>query len=68
MQVVCEELQQAGLKVNASKTAAWTKDPQTQLTPALEQLRVDHCRVLGALAPWLDQEGDFQPPGGARGD
>jgi len=59
MQVVCEELQGAGLVVNAGKTAAWTRDPQTQLPPALERLRVDRCRVLGALAPWLDPEGDF---------
>jgi len=58
-QVVCEELQQAGLVVNAGKTAAWTRDPQVQLPPALQRLRVDKCRVLGALAPWLDPEGDF---------
>jgi len=59
MQAVVDELEGAGLTVNADKTAAWTLDPQAPLPAGVQGLRKDKCEVLGATAPWLDPEGDF---------
>jgi len=59
MKIVVDELERAGLTVNAGKTAAWTYDPQAPLPPAVEALRTSRCTVLGSTAPWLDPEGDF---------
>ena len=59
MQAVIAELQAVGLTVNAGKTAAWTADPQVPLPPEVQGLRVDKCRLLGACAPWLENDGDL---------
>ena len=63
MQTVCDELGQIGLTVNASKTAAWTRDPSALLPVGLQALRVEKCKVLGATAPWLDPQGDYSSVG-----
>jgi len=63
MQTVCAELGQVGLTVNADKTAAWTQDASAPLPAALQALRVEKCKVLGASAPWLDPDSDFSRVG-----
>lgn len=56
MDVVLEELCNAGLEVNAGKTTAWTRDPSVPLSRRLQLLRKASFRCLGAAAPWMDAE------------
>ena len=58
LDAVVRTLEGVGLTVNAGKTAAWTLDPNTALPARLHGLRKDRCEVLGAMAPWLDADGD----------
>ena len=51
-----EELQRAGLVINTSKTAVWTKDPSTPLPESFATKRVSHMKCLGATAPWLHRD------------
>eukprot|EP00973_Karenia_brevis_P074081 10295698-Karenia_brevis.AAC.1 len=46
--VVTEELQRAGLQVNAAKTKAWTRDGTTFLPGGLESRREPLLCLLGA--------------------
>ena len=63
LDAVVRNLEGVGLTVNAGKTAAWTLDPSTALPARLQGLRKDRCEVLGAMAPWLDADGDFSRVG-----
>ena len=63
LDAVVRTLEGVGLTVNAGKTAAWTLDPSTALPARLQGLRKDRCEVLGAMAPWLDADGDFSRVG-----
>ena len=56
MDLVVGELTRIELMVNAGKTAAWTLDPLVPLPGRLAGLRVSRCEVLGATAPWLDEQ------------
>ena len=55
-----EELTRAGLKLEASKTVAWTRNPFAPLPAALLNFRKTSFKCLGAAAasaaPWLDNE------------
>jgi len=57
--VVAEELQRAGLEINQSKTAIWTRDPSVALPDSVQMLKKPYLRCLGATAPWLDPDDDF---------
>jgi len=48
--VQVQSLQGVGLTVNADKTAAWTLDPSTVLSPRLQGLRTEQCKVLGEFS------------------
>ena len=54
--VVCDALTRAGLKVNESKTQAWTKDTGTVLAPSVSLKRVPKLKVLGGQIPWMDRD------------
>ena len=54
-----QSLQGVGPTVIADKTAAWTRDPSVVLSPRLQKLRTERCKVLGATGPWLDPDGGF---------
>eukprot|EP00973_Karenia_brevis_P078796 10936712-Karenia_brevis.AAC.1 len=53
--VVGQELQRAGLEVNAGKTKAWTRDGFSPLG-ALEASRVPSLSLLGSAVPFLDRD------------
>ena len=54
--IVTQELTRLGLKVDTSKTVAWTRDPSTALPEALTEFRKPSFTCLGATATWMDNE------------
>eukprot|EP00973_Karenia_brevis_P022790 3135876-Karenia_brevis.AAC.1 len=58
--VVGDELQRAGLTVNAGKTKAWTRDGASPLG-LLEAQRVGSFHLLGAAVPFLDRDEALVP-------
>jgi hypothetical protein len=59
--VVCEELERAGLAVNAGKTKVWSREGTQGLPASLTSKSCAHLTVLGAAVPFLAREESYIP-------